>query len=255
MACTVYKNTNKFQAYAKQNKFKLILSHFLYFCNIIRIFYNQHMDLSTLLIIAITSVISIMGFSNRNLFDRFKFSTYAIIERKQWDRLLTSAFLHADWAHLIFNMLTLYFFAPSIIAYLGIFPFLLIYFSAILGGNLLTLFMHRRDMSYTAIGASGGVSGVLFGAIALDPHIGIMIMFIPIPIPGWIFAIAYLAYSIYGMRNTIGNIGHTAHLGGAVVGFILAIVFYPQTLQYNTLILGIMVLPLIVLGYFVYKER
>ncbi len=212
-------------------------------------------DFSTILIIAVTSIISIMGFNNPALFDRFKFSTYGILERKQWDRLFTSAFLHADWMHLIFNMLTLYFFAPSIIGYLGVFPFLLIYFGAILGGSLLTLFMHRRDLSYTAIGASGGVSGVLFGAIALDPHIGIMFMFIPIPIPGWIFAIIYLAYSIYGMRNTIGNIGHTTHLGGAVIGFVLAIVFYPATLQYNTLILCIMLIPLIVLGYYVYKER
>ena len=207
------------------------------------------------IIIAATAIVSLIGFNNQELFNRFKFSTYAILQQKQWDRMVTSAFLHADWMHLIFNMLTFYFFAPSIIVYLGVFPLLLIYFGAILGGNLLTLFMHRRNSGYSAIGASGGVSGVLFGAIALDPHIGIMIMFIPIPISGWIFSIIYLAYSIYGMRNSLGNIGHTAHLGGAFAGFALAITFYPQTLQYNGLIIGIMLIPLAVLGYFVYKER
>lgn len=213
------------------------------------------MHSSLLLIILITAIVSFMGFSNYDLFDRLKFNVYAVLERKQWDRLVTSAFLHGDWMHLIFNMLTLYFFAPSIIAYLGTFEFLLIYFAAILGGSLLTLFMYRKNGSYSAIGASGGVSGVLFGAIALNPHIGIMFMFIPIPIPGWIFAILYLGYSIYGMKKSLGNIGHAAHLGGAVVGFVLAIAFFPQTLQYNTLIIGIMIVPLIVLGYFVYKER
>jgi len=207
------------------------------------------------IIIAATAIVSLIGFNNQELFNRFKFSTYAILQQKQWDRMVTSAFLHADWMHLIFNMLTFYFFAPSIIVYLGVFPLLLIYFGAILGGNLLTLFMYRRNSGYSAIGASGGVSGVLFGAIALDPHIGIMIMFIPIPISGWIFSIIYLAYSIYGMRNSLGNIGHTAHLGGAFAGFALAITFYPQTLQYNGLIIGIMLIPLAVLGYFVYKER
>ena len=207
------------------------------------------------IIIAATAIVSLIGFNNQELFNRFKFSTYAILQQKQWDRMVTSAFLHADWMHLIFNMLTFYFFAPSIIVYLGVFPLLLIYFGAILGGNLLTLFMHRRNSGYSAIGASGGVSGVLFGAIALDPHIGIMIMFIPIPISGWIFSIIYLAYSIYGMRNSLGNTGHAAHLGGAFAGFALAITFYPQTLQYNGLIIGIMLIPLAVLGYFVYKER
>ena len=213
------------------------------------------MDISTLLIIAVTAVFSIIGFDNRNLFERFKFNVYAILEQKQWDRLVSSAFLHADWTHLIFNMLTFYFFAPSVIAYIGVGEFLTIYFVAILGGNFLTLFMYRKNTSYSAIGASGGVSGVLFAAIALDPHIGIMIMFIPIPIPGWIFAIFYLAYSIYGMRSSLGNIGHAAHLGGAAIGFILAIAFFPQTLYYNMPILAIMLVPLIVLGYFVYRQR
>lgn len=213
------------------------------------------MDLVTIIIIGVNALTSIIGFNNPVFFDRYKFSTYAILKQKQWDRLVTSAFLHADWMHLIFNILTLYFFAPFIIGYLGVFPFLLIYFVAVLLGNLLSLFLYRKDMSYNAIGASGGVCGVLFGAIALDPHIGIMIMFIPIPIPGWIFAIIYLAYSIFGMKNAWGNIGHAAHLGGALAGFLIAIAFFPQTLVHNTLIIALIAIPLIVLGIIVYKEK
>lgn len=213
------------------------------------------MNIALILVIAITAIVSFIGFGNVELFNRLKFNIYAILKQNQWDRMISSGFLHADWTHLLFNMFTLYFFAPSIIAYLGVWSFLLIYFSAILLGNFLTLFLYRKNLSYSAIGASGGVSGVLFGAIALQPHIGIMIMFIPIPIPGWIFAILYLGYSIYGMRKSTGNIGHAAHLGGAVAGILLAIVFYPQTLASNTLILSLMMIPLIALGYFVYKER
>lgn len=219
------------------------------------VFTMGNTDISVLLIIIVTAVVSIMGFSNARLFDRLKFNTYAILQQKQWDRLITSAFLHADWMHLIFNMLTFYFFAPFIIMYLGVVKFLLIYFGSIIGGNLLTLFLYRHNPAYSAIGASGGVSGVLFGSIALYPHISIMIMFIPIPIPGWIFAILYLAYSIYGMKNSLGNIGHAAHLGGAAFGFLAAIAFYPQTIFQNTLILSIMLIPLVVLGYIVFKER
>ena len=211
--------------------------------------------MTTFLIIAATVLVSIVGFGNSQVFDRLKFCVYDVLERRQWDRLVTSAFLHADWTHLLFNMLTLYFFAPALERFLGTPRFLLIYFGAILGGSLLSLFMYRRQPYYSAIGASGGVSGVLFGAIALDPRMGIMIMFIPIPIPGWIFAIAYLAYSIYGMRRTLGNVGHAAHLGGALVGFVLAIAFWPATLDDNWLFIALMAIPLVVLGYYVYKER
>ena len=211
--------------------------------------------MTTFLIIAATVLVSIVGFGNSQVFDRLKFCVYDVLERRQWDRLMTSAFLHADWTHLLFNMLTLYFFAPALERFLGTPCFLLIYFGAILGGSLLSLFMYRRQPYYSAIGASGGVSGVLFGAIALDPRMGIMIMFIPIPISGWIFAIAYLAYSIYGMRHTLGNVGHAAHLGGALVGFVLAIAFWPATLDDNWLFIALMAIPLVVLGYYVYKER
>lgn len=213
------------------------------------------MDISLIVIMVLTTLVSIVGFGNDGFFDRFKFNIYTIRHYREWYRLISSAFLHADWMHLIFNMLTLYFFGPFIIAYLGRFAFVLIYFAAAIIGNLLTLRVYRNEPGYSAIGASGGVCGVLFGAIALEPHIEIFIMFIPIPIPGWIFALIYLAYSIYGMRRSLGNIGHAAHLGGAVAGMVIAVAMYPATLQYNALILGIMLIPIIVLAYLVFKKK
>lgn len=213
-------------------------------------------EIVPILIIVLTAITSIKGFDNMAFFDRYKFNVGAILGKsKQWDRLLTSATLHGDYMHLIFNMLTLYFFSDVIIAVFGLWKYLAIYLLAILGGGLLSLWVHRREYYYSAIGASGGVVGILFAAIAIEPNMGIYIFFIPIAIPGWIFGLAYLAYSIYGMQTNQGNIGHDAHLGGAAIGLILAILFEPLLLKINTLYIGIMIVPLIILTYFVLKKK
>jgi len=208
-----------------------------------------------ILIILLTAITSFIAFNNSNLLNRGKFSVGDILENKQWDRLITSGFLHADFMHLFFNMFTLYFFSDTIIINLGKADYLIIYFGAILAGNLLTLWLYRRNLYYTAVGASGGVSGILFAAIALNPFSELLIFPIPIPIQGWIFGILYLAYSVYGMKAQLGNIGHTAHLGGAILGLVLAIAFAPEILAKNGWYVGIMMIPIIALGYFVYKER
>ncbi|MFR9166639.1 MAG: rhomboid family intramembrane serine protease [Dysgonomonas sp.] len=213
------------------------------------------MSTVVIILIAITAVTSFIGFNNQSFFDRGKFNINAILNGKQWDRLITSGFLHGDIMHLFFNMFTLYFFSDVIVQYLGTVDYLIIYFGAILGGNLLSLWMYRRDLYYSAIGASGGVSGILFASIALYPHLELYIMFIPIPIKGWVFGILYLAYSVYGMKAKLGNIGHAAHLGGSLVGLILAVTFAPAILRYNGLYIGIMAIPLIILGYYAYKEK
>jgi len=209
-----------------------------------------------IIIIALTAITSIKGFSDMAFFDRYKFNVGAILgNSKQWDRIITSATLHGDYMHLIFNMLTLYFFSDIIIQVFGIWQYLAIYFAAIIGGGLLSLWVHRREYYYSAIGASGGVVGILFAAIAIDPTIGIYMFFIPIPIPGWIFGLAYLAYSIYGMQSQQGNIGHDAHLGGAAIGLIMAILFEPVLLEINTMYIIIMTVPLLILAYLVLKKK
>lgn len=211
------------------------------------------MNILVIILIALTCIVSFIGFNNKQLFDRYKFNIYAILRLKQVDRLLSSGFLHADIMHLLFNMFTLYFFSDIIIQFLGNVQYLIIYLLAILGGNLLTLWVYRKDDLYSAIGASGGVSGIVFASIAIYPHLGIYIIPIPFAIPGWIYGILYLALSVYGMKRSIGNIGHAAHLGGCIVGLALAIALDPIILQQNLLYIGIMIIPLVVLGYLVYK--
>ena len=215
----------------------------------------EHIAPITIILIGLTCVTSFLGFENRNFFDRGKFNVAAILKAKQYDRLIISAFLHGDFMHLLFNMMTLYFFSDVIILSLNAAKYLIIYFGAVLFGNLLSLWMYRRDYTYSAIGASGGVSGILFAAIAIYPQMGLYIFFIPIPIPGWIFGILYLAYSVYGMKQQLGNIGHAAHLGGAIMGVVLAIAFAPVILKINTIYIVLMAIPLIALGYYVYKEK
>lgn len=214
------------------------------------------MNLDSLLIfgiIIITGITSYIGFTNREFFNRYKFSTYAILEMRQYDRMLTSAFLHADFLHLAFNMYAFYIFAPVLIMAIGPVKFLILYLAAIFGGSTISLWMYRRDSIYTSIGASGGVFGVLFASIAVIPDR--MIGFFFIPMPAWVFGLLYLIFSVYGMKKSIGNTGHAAHLGGALIGLILVILFIPQLLLVHGYLIAIMSLPLIGLGYYAYKEK
>jgi membrane associated rhomboid family serine protease len=209
------------------------------------------------LIIVLTVITSIKGFNDAVFFDRYKFNVGAILGKlKQWDRLLTSATLHGDYMHLLFNMMTLYFFSPVVMGVFGMWIYLAVYFLSIIGGGMLSLFIHRREYHYSAIGASGGVVGILFAAIAVYPAMPLRFFFIPIDIPGWIFGLGYLAFSIYGMLKKVGNVGHDAHLGGAALGIIIAVIYTPDyVLSANAYYLGIMVLPLILLAWLIWKKK
>ena len=161
--------------------------------------------------------------------------------------MFSSAFLHADIGHLFFNMFTLFMFAPVVINHLGSFSFLIIYVGSLIFGSLLTLYFHKNDYSYRAIGASGAVTGVLYSAILLQPDMSLYLFFIPIPIPAYIFGICYLLYSIYGMKAKNDNIGHTAHFGGAIGGFLITIIKEPQMLTENTFMVVLLLIPIALL--------
>jgi membrane associated rhomboid family serine protease len=210
-----------------------------------------------ILIIAITAIISFIAPNGSNNFEKYKFSVGAILNRKEYIRLLSAGFLHADIFHLVFNMLTLYFFGPIVIQGFGNVGFLIIYFGSILLGNIFSLFIYQKQPWYSAIGASGGVSGILFASIAMLPNLGIYLFFIPIPIPGFIFGLIYFGYSVYMMLNPRqhDNIGHAAHLGGAFFGLVYAVANQPQAAMANSLYIGIMALPLLYLSYEIFVRK
>ena len=184
-------------------------------------------------IIAANVIVSLKGFNDTYFFDRYKLGIGAI-KAGQKERMLTSGFLHVDISHLFFNMFTLYFFAEVVIGGFGSIKFLIIYFVSLVAGSLLALFFHKDEPYYSAVGASGAVTGILYAAILLEPEMQLGIMFIPIPLPAYILGIGYLLYSIYGMKSRLGNIGHTAHFGGAVGGYVSTIVFMPSLLVTDT---------------------
>lgn len=210
-----------------------------------------------ILIIIVTAVISFIAFNNAGIFEKYKFSVGAILNRKEYIRLLSAGFLHADIMHLLFNMLTLYFFGPIVMEGFGNVGFLLIYFGSILLGNIFSLFIYQKQPWYSAIGASGGVSGILFAAIAMIPNLGIYLFFIPIPIPGYVFGLVYFGYSVYMMLNPKehDNIGHAAHLGGAFFGLVYAVIIQPERAMQNALYLGIMAIPLLYLSYEIFIRK
>ncbi len=217
------------------------------------------MNTILIVIIAATALVSYYGFSQPHFFEKYKFNVSSIVHRKEYIRLLSAGFLHADWMHFLFNMLTLYFFGPIVAQAFGTLGLILVYFGSILLGNLFSLYLYRDQGWYSAIGASGGVSGILFAAIAVYPQIGIYFFFIPIPIPGYIFGLLYFGYSVYMMLNPRpnDNIGHAAHLGGAFLGLIYSIAVMPELALGNARYLLIMALPLLYLAFqvFVKKKR
>ncbi|MFD0797568.1 rhomboid family intramembrane serine protease [Maribacter chungangensis] len=206
----------------------------------------NNLSIATIAIIAANVLVSLKGFNDTYFFERYKFGIGAI-KAGQKERMLTSGFLHVDISHLFFNMFTLYFFAEVVINGFGSGKFLIIYFISLVAGSLLALFFHKNEPYYSAVGASGAVTGILYAAILLQPDMRLGIMFIPIPLPAYVLGIGYLLYSIYGMKSRLGNIGHTAHFGGAVGGYVSTVLFMPSLLVTDTFMMVILALPIVLL--------
>ncbi len=204
------------------------------------------LNIATIIIIAANVLISLKGFNDFTFFEKYKFNI-AGIRRGEQIRMFTSGFLHVDFSHLLFNMLTLFFFADVVINRIGTGKFVLIYILSLIVGNMLSFFFHKDEYHYSAVGASGAVTGILYSAILFNPDMGLYLFFIPIAIPAWIFGILYLLYSIYGMKNRLGNIGHDAHFGGAIAGYILSIAFVPSLLTTSLWIVALLAVPIVLL--------
>ncbi|WP_274474449.1 rhomboid family intramembrane serine protease [Mangrovimonas aestuarii] len=204
------------------------------------------LQLVTLIIIAANVIISYKGFGDYGFFEKYKFNIRGI-RRGEQIRMLSSGFLHVNTSHLLFNMLTLYFFANIVIHFLGTFHFLIVYLGSLLIGNLLSLYFHKDEYHYSAVGASGAVTGIVYSAILLQPDMSLYLFFIPIPIPAYIFGIGYLLYSIYGMKKQLGNIGHDAHFGGAIGGYLLTLLFASWLFEEHLMMIILLALPILLL--------
>lgn len=191
----------------------------------------------TYLIIALTTIFSFIGFNNRDTFQKYLFDPYLVKHNKQWYRIISHAFLHANWGHLLLNMFVLYQFGPHVeyvfnqeFGYLGIYYYFILYFGGVFAASMPSLQKHGDDPSYRSIGASGAVSAVLFSYIFMFPTHSLGFMFI-IKIPAIVFGVLYLWYE-KRMANTDVNdgIGHDAHYVGALFGVAITLVFNPHLL-------------------------
>ncbi|MCK0179940.1 rhomboid family intramembrane serine protease [Flavobacteriaceae bacterium S0862] len=199
----------------------------------------------TIIIIAANILVSLKGFNDFSFFEKYKFNIGGI-RRGEQVRMLSSGFLHVDEMHLFFNMFTLYFFANPVLQ-LGTFNFVLIYFGSLVFGNLLSFYFHKNEYHYSAVGASGAVTGILYAAILLNPGMKLYMFFIPIPIPAYLFGIGYLLYSIYGMKKRIGNIGHDAHFGGAIGGYVITLILAPWLFTEHLFMVILLAIPIVIL--------
>lgn len=204
-----------------------------------------------LILIFATVVFTYKSFIDRPFFKKYKFWVNPILYKNDFVRLVSSGFLHANWLHFGLNMLSLYAFSSYLELDLGWLAFVAIYFASLIGGNLFALFVHRNHGDYSAIGASGAVCGVIFACIALIPGIKIYLFGIPQGIAGWLFGLVFVAISIFGIKTKRDNIGHEAHLGGALVGMIVGIAFRPEVLNENLLTIIVIALPTVLFIYLI----
>lgn len=204
-----------------------------------------------LLIILANVAFSYQGFNNSSFFNRYKFTVDNILIHKEYVGLISSGFLHVSWTHLLFNMISLYAFSGLVELLIGGASFLIIYFTSLIGGNLLALFVHRNHGDYSAVGASGAVCGIIFASIALFPEMEIGFIWLPFTFPSWIYGVLYVAYSIYGIKSKRDNIGHEAHLGGALIGMLCAIVILPHSISDHYLPILAILLPALAFLYLI----
>ncbi len=165
---------------------------------------------------------------DRDFINQFAFDIGAIARRKQHYRIFTSSFLHVDPMHLLFNMMTLFFFGPQVEAVLGKTGFLVVYFGAVLASGILSFFVQRQNLSYTSIGASDATSGIVFSFILMAPFSELFIFPLPFPIPAWLFGILFIVISSMLMNAENRKVAHEGHLGGAAGGFLLTALMLPE---------------------------
>lgn len=196
----------------------------------------------SLIIIIVTIAISVIAFNNRQMFEKLLLSPYMVIHKKEYQRVITHGFLHADWMHLFVNMFVLYSFGGALeywftslkmAGYIGSsnLHFLILYFGGIVISSLSSIFKNKDNYYYSSVGASGAVSAVVFACIFFDPWQSLY-LFAIVPIPGILFGVAYLWYSQYMSKKGGDNINHDAHFYGALFGMLYPILINPSLIMH-----------------------
>jgi len=181
-----------------------------------------------LVIFVVTIAASLAGlYAKPAIVERSLFRPYWFLRRREYATVVTSGFVHADLPHLLFNMVTFYFFAFPLERQIGPVRFAALYFLALVVSDFGTYFKHRNNPQYASLGASGAISAVLFAAVVYFPWMKLFIIPIPLPIPAPLFAVGYVAYSWYSARQARGRINHDAHLGGAMFGLLFVLLTDP----------------------------
>lgn len=218
--------------------------------------FTESIGLIGTVLILMNVIVSYKGFNNSAFFEAYHFEVDAILKRKDYIRLVSSGFLHVSWLHLIVNMISLWCFSDVLEKGLGEINFVLVYFGSLIGGNLLALFVHRNHGDYSAAGASGAISGVVFASIAITPGLEIGLLGIPYYFPAWIYGLLYVLYSIYGIKSQRDAIGHEAHLGGGIASLLLAMAMQPASIMMNVLPIACILIPSILfIVMMVYKPN
>jgi membrane associated rhomboid family serine protease len=214
----------------------------------------NNINQAVLVLIIANVLFSMKGFKDASFFNKYKFQVSSILSGEKI-RVITAGFLHVDWMHLVLNMYALYLFGDIVAYIFGMPNFLIIYFGSLLAGGIYSLKYHKNEPYYSAVGASGAVSGIVYSSLLLYPAMELYLFFIPIPIPGYIFGIGYLIYSIYGMKKQLGNVGHSAHLGGAIGGFALTLLLNPTLFATQTIFVMSLGIPIVLLLLFADKLK
>jgi membrane associated rhomboid family serine protease len=184
------------------------------------------------LLVASVVIVSAIGWASKGVRSSFVLWPYGVKHQKQVHRLLTGGWVHADPGHLFFNMLTLWFFAPSVMAVLGTPRFLILYVTAVVVAFIPTTLRFMNKQNYSSLGASGATSAIVFSAIVTVPGIRVGLPFVPgLFMPGWLYGLAYLGYSAYHSWRSKDGVNHDAHFSGAIYGALLTFVFEPQLVQ------------------------
>ena len=183
------------------------------------------------IIFVITLATSLWAFSNENIYGEFILNPYNVSRGHKVYTVITSGLIHKDWNHLFFNMLSYYFFAFQLEALLGHWQFGLLYVLSLILSDLPSIQKHKDDIWYNSLGASGAISAVIFSFIMFNPKAQMGLMFIPIPIPAWIFGVLYLVYCHFASKHARDNVNHDEQLYGAVSGVLITFALHHEVIN------------------------